>query len=92
VTGNQLSGITIISFCTAAALSGLDCTGIDIDPSPDGNEITNNLVVGNATVPFPDPSVDALRADLSWDGSGSNNCWSGNQFGTSVPASLPACY
>lgn len=92
VTGNQLSGISVISFCTASALSGLGCTGIDIDPSPDGNQIMNNLVVGNATVPFPDPTVDALRADLSWDGSGSNNCWSDNQFGTSVPASLPTCH
>ena len=92
VTGNQLAGITVLSLCTAAALSGGDCTGIDVDPSPDGNEITNNVVVGNATVPFPDPSVDALRADLSWDGSGSNNCWSGNKFGTSVPASLPTCH
>jgi parallel beta-helix repeat protein len=91
VTGNQLSGIALLSYCTAAALSGLGCTGLDIDPSPDGNQIVGNTVLGNATVPFPDPAVDSLRADLSWDGSGANNCWSGNRFGTSVPASRPAC-
>jgi parallel beta-helix repeat protein len=91
VTGNQLSGVTILSYCTAAALSGLGCTGIDVDPSPDGNQVVGNTVTGNATVPFPDPTVDALRADLSWDGSGSSNCWSGNRFGTSVPSPLPAC-
>jgi parallel beta-helix repeat protein len=91
VTENQLSGIAVLSFCTTAALSGLGCTGIDIDPFPDGNRIVGNTVTGNATVPFPDPAVDALRADLSWDGSGTNNCWSGNRFGTSVPSPLPAC-
>jgi parallel beta-helix repeat protein len=91
VTGNQLSGISMLSFCTAAALSGLGCSGIDIDPNPDGNRVVGNNVVNNGTVPFPDPTVDALRADLSWDGSGSNDCWSGNHFGTSVPSPLPAC-
>jgi len=72
-------------------LSGLGCTGIDVDPSPDGNQIVGNTVTGNGTVAFPDPTIDALRADLSWDGSGSGNCWSGNRFGTSVPSPLPSC-
>ena len=32
-----------------------------------------------------------IRADLVWDGSGSGNCWSANQFSTSVPPQLPGC-
>jgi parallel beta-helix repeat protein len=91
VTGNQLSGIATISFCTASLLSGASCTGIDVDPNPNGNQINNNTVTGNGSVPFPNPIVDALRADLSWDGSGTGNCWSGDRFGSSVPAPLPAC-
>jgi hypothetical protein len=78
----------MIELLTTAALSGLGCTGLDIDPNPDGNQIVGNTVAGNATVPFPDPVVDALWADLSWEGSGSNDCWSGNTFGRSVPSPL----
>jgi parallel beta-helix repeat protein len=91
VTGNQLSGVALIGFCTAAALSGQACTGIDVDPNPIGNETVGNTVIANGTVPFPDPTVDALRADLSSDGSGTGNCWSGNRFGSSAPPTLPAC-
>ena len=36
--------------------------------------------------------IDALRADLIWDGSGTGNCWSGNRFATSTPPELPACH
>jgi hypothetical protein len=50
-----------------------------------------NRVVGNGTVPTGFPPLDALLGDLIWDGSGTGNCWSHNQFNTSVPSPLPSC-
>lgn len=43
------------------------------------NLVTGNLARGNGV------------ADLSWDQTGPGNCWGGNNFGKSVPASLPVC-
>jgi parallel beta-helix repeat protein len=91
VTGNQFGGIAVVSFCLALALDGQPCTGLDIEPNPDGNRIVGNFVMANGTVPVPNPLLDALRADLVWDGSGIDNCWNANSFGTSVPPSLPVC-
>jgi parallel beta-helix repeat protein len=93
VTGNQFAGVGVISLCLGLALQGLGCNGLDIDPNPDFNRITGNVVTGNGTVPVPGP-LDAFRADLAWDGSGQGNCWKKNSFGTSVPpaAFLPACH
>jgi hypothetical protein len=75
----------------AFALQGLPCTGLDIEPNPDFNRIVRNLVLGNGDVPVGIPQLDALRADLGWDGSGKGNCWQGNIHATSVPAALPGC-
>lgn len=47
-------------------------------------------MLGNGTASLP-PPFDALAADLVWDGSGTDDCWSANQFTTSVPPQLPAC-
>lgn len=91
VTGNQYVGIGVVSFCLEAALLGLPCDGLDIEPQSDSNRVSENLVQGNGTVPLPDPLLDALRADLTWDGTGSGNCWKANAFGTSVPSLLPSC-
>ncbi|HWQ52744.1 MAG TPA: right-handed parallel beta-helix repeat-containing protein [Bryobacteraceae bacterium] len=43
------------------------------------NLVTGNLARANGV------------ADLFWDQTGPSNCWSGNNFGKSVPASLPLC-
>lgn len=91
VERNPFTGIALTSLCTGLALQGLPCDGLDIDPLPDRNRIVRNVVVGNGTVPVPDPTLDALRGDLSWDGTGSGNCWSRNRFSTSAPPSLPSC-
>ena len=91
VTGHHFAGIGVTSLCLAFALQGLPCEGLDVDPNPDGNRIVGNLVLGNGTVPLGVPPLDALRADLVWDGSGSDNCWRGNTYATSMPAALPAC-
>jgi parallel beta-helix repeat protein len=91
VTGNDFSGIVVSSFCIGAALLGQPCTGLDIDPDPDGNRVVGNVVLGNGMAPDPTSPVAAFAADLTWDGSGTGNCWSRNRFETSVPATLPAC-
>jgi parallel beta-helix repeat protein len=91
VTGNQFVGIGVISFCLEAALLGLPCDGLDIDPQSDSNRTFGNFVRGDGTVPLANPILDAFRADLAWDGTGAGNCWKANAFGTSVPLSLPTC-
>lgn len=91
VTGNQFAGIGVTSVCLAFALQGQPCDGLDIEPNPDGNRIVGNLVLGNGAVPVGIPALDALRADLVWDGTGTANCWQGDTFATSVPAALPGC-
>ncbi len=91
VHGNQFVGIGVVSLCTGFALAGTLCSGLDIDPDPDGNRIVGNTVTGNGTVPTGIPALDALRADLAWDGTGAGNCWKSNSFDTSVPPVLPAC-
>jgi parallel beta-helix repeat protein len=91
VTGNQFVGIGVASVCLAFALQGQACDGLDIEPNSDDNRIIGNLVLGNGSVPIGIPTLDALRADLVWDGTGTGNCWQGNAYATSVPAALPSC-
>ncbi len=64
---------------------------LDIEPNPDGNRIVGNLVLGNGGTPAGIPALDALRADLGWDGTGTGNCWLRNTFATSAPVELPGC-
>ena len=89
VTGNVFIGLGVGSTNVLAALSGAPGQPFpDIEPDPDLVQVRDNIVTGNGSfspVPFLPP------ADLLWDGSGTQNCWSGNTFGTSVPAMLPAC-
>jgi parallel beta-helix repeat protein len=91
VTGNQFVGIGVTSLCLAFALQGVACAGLDIDPNADTNRIVGNLVLDNGTVPVGIPPLDALRADIVWDGTGTGNCWQGNTYATSLPAALPSC-
>jgi parallel beta-helix repeat protein len=90
VTGNQFVGVGVSSFCLALSLLGESCDGLDIDPQPDGNRMVGNVVRENGTQPVPGP-LDAFRADLAWDGTGSGNCWKANASDTSVPPVLPPC-
>jgi parallel beta-helix repeat protein len=91
VEGNGFSGIAMSSLCLLLALQGSPCTGLDVDPDPNGNRIILNELEKNGTIPQTNAFFDSLRADLIWDSSGVGNCWSKNRFATSVPASLPAC-
>jgi len=92
VRGNQFAGIGVASLCLGFALQGDPeaCAGVDVDPNPDGNRISGNVVLNNGTAPTGTP-LDALLGDLVWDGSGAANCWSDNRFGSSVPSPLLAC-
>ncbi len=90
VSGNPFAGVTVVNLCLGLALQGAPCN-VDVDPFSDGTRVVGNAVRGNGTVPTGVPALDALRADLSWDGTGTGNCWSRNAFDTSAPAQLPAC-
>jgi len=89
VTGNAFIGLGVGSTLVLAALSGAPPEAFaDIEPNPDGVSVRDNVVTGNGAF-SPVPFLPA--ADLLWDGSGTENCWSGNTFGTSVPPELPGC-
>jgi parallel beta-helix repeat protein len=90
VSGNNSFGIALANYCLATNVPAPECAALDIEPNPDGNRILNNRVTGNGTAPDPRlPPVFAV--DLAWDTTGTDNCWSGNQAGTTFPTSLPAC-
>ncbi len=91
VARNPFAGIAVTSLCTGLALQGQGCGGLDVDPNSDGNRIVHNVAQGNGTSPTGVPQLDALEADLVWDGTGTGNCWSGNHYGASVPTLLPGC-
>jgi parallel beta-helix repeat protein len=90
VTGNHTTGIAVVSSVILGSLAGLPPEAFaDIEPNPDGTRIVSNTVTNNGTAPplgLPLPGVDLL-----WDGSGSDNCWSNNTYGSSYPAALPSC-
>jgi hypothetical protein len=93
VKRNGFVGLGVVSLCLGLALQGQPCTGLDVEPNPDGNRIVGNVVQGNGTVPLAGSPLDEFRADLLWDGIGQGNCWQLNAFTTSVPQALllPVC-
>lgn len=89
VTGHDFVGVGVASTAVLATLAGVPPAAIDVEPDPDGVRIRGNTVTGNgANAPpgFPFPGVDLL-----WDGSGTDDCWIGNHYGTSFPPRLPRC-
>jgi parallel beta-helix repeat protein len=90
VTGNGFVGIGVVS---TLILKELDPhlpkkLFAGYEPNPDGTKIENNIALGNG---FASPIASIPGVDLLWDGSGKNNCWSGNIYLTSVPLVLPEC-
>ena len=79
IRNNNFVGIATVSTLVLGALAGLPPEAFDdIEPNPDGTRVTNNLLINNGTsappgLPFP-------GVDLLWDGSGTDNCWSSNQY------------
>lgn len=85
VTGNEFVGIGVANTGLLADLTGVPID--DIEPFPDGVRVLDNDVTGNGgaqPIPTLPPGVDLL-----WDGTGSNTCWSGNTFATSLSLDLP---
>jgi Right handed beta helix region len=88
VHDNNSFGIAVANFCTGKPSEACSPPPSDIDIFADGNHIVSNNVTGNGS----DPAVDPIFAvDLAWDTTGTDNCWSGNTFGTSFPSDLPPC-
>ncbi|MEO8795925.1 MAG: parallel beta-helix domain-containing protein, partial [Daejeonella sp.] len=77
VKDNAFLGIGVFSVSTLAAIANIPQAAIDVEPNEDYVKITNNNLVHNGTgaAPLPFPPVD-----LIWDGMGTGNCWSGNNF------------
>ncbi len=89
VTGNQYTGIAVVS-------TGLLGPTPGIDPVSDHVKIVSNQVKENGLNPQPSAFPASFAADLLWLGpaigaTGTGNCWSNNQYGTSFPSDLPAC-
>jgi parallel beta-helix repeat protein len=85
VSGNHSAGIGVIQ--VPPTLAALDPR---IDPFPDHNRVSENVVLSNGS--NPDPKIAPFPpADLLWDGSGNGNCWSDNIYKTSFPEPLPVC-
>lgn len=99
VLGNNTFGIALSDFCTANQVPPDLCSEsvLGIDPSPNGNRIELNIVLGNGLNP------DSVRlppgipgADLLWTGVGTGNCWANNTSLINIwplsPQPLPACH
>ena len=92
VTGNNSFGIAVSNICVAQQLSDPECEAVsgDIDPDSDDNHIVHNVALGNGLA----SEVPPFAFDLTWDGTGTGNCWSNNVFGTAGPPPvlpLPSC-
>jgi parallel beta-helix repeat protein len=87
VTRNESGGIVVVQLPPDAA--ALDPR---IDPFPDQNSVRHNVALRNGG--HPDPKLLAIGlpgADLIWDFSGTDDCWTQNTFQTVFPGPLPAC-
>ena len=66
--------------------------GILITPSADSDPPMNNTVIGN-TIINSDFDEDGYGYDLAWDGTGADNCFSGNKFeGETGPPEIETLY
>jgi parallel beta-helix repeat protein len=93
VTNNDFTGIVVFSTLVLSVIAGVPPEVIlaDIEPNPDGNVITRNILRNNGSNPPVIPGLPLPGVDLLWDGSGTGNCWSKNVYTTSAPSPLPSC-
>ncbi len=93
VTNNDFTGIVVFSTLVLSVIAGVPPEVIlaDIEPNPDGNVITRNILRNNGSNPPVIPGLPLPGVDLLWDGSGTDNCWSKNVYATSAPSPLPSC-
>jgi parallel beta-helix repeat protein len=79
ISNNGFGGVVVASYCTGQAILGNDCGALGIDPDPENVQVLDNQLNGNGLNPPDDPLFADVAADLIWDGTGTGNCWSGNQ-------------
>ncbi len=91
VTGNDSFGVAVANFCLGTNTPPEICALLDIQPDSDDAHIIDNTVTGNGGNPDPIRLNPVFAVDLAWDTTGTGNCWSGNDFGTSFPDPLPPC-
>jgi len=91
VLGNNTFGIAVANFCVAQGIDPITCAALGIEPNSDDTHVLFNQVQGNGTNPDPRLISPFFAVDLAWDGTGTGNCWTGNNAGTSFPPALPAC-
>ena len=92
--GNNSFGIALSDTCTANQLPLQVCQALGIDPFPNGNEIEENVALGNGQSPDPVRLPPGSQGgDLIWTGLGHRNCWSENVslINISPILPLPAC-
>jgi parallel beta-helix repeat protein len=90
VTDNKVAENNSVGIALIQLLPALAVLDPRIDPFPDHNRISRNVVLSNGS--NPDPRIAPFPpSDLIWDFSGAGNCWRDNVFKTSFPSLLPNC-
>ncbi len=92
ISNNGFVGIIVANYCESPS----SCSNLDINPNPEHDRILNNEVTNNGTMPPANPIEAGLAADLIWDNTGTDNCWSGNTPTATAKVlgdgtTLPAC-
>ena len=89
VHDNNFTGIAVVSTTILGAIGGIPPEAFaTIEPNPDNVKVKDNIIKHNGTNP---PPLPLPGVDLLWDGSGTGNCWSSNNYTTSYPLQLPSC-
>jgi parallel beta-helix repeat protein len=86
VKHNKTTGIAVVDPCN---LKPSLCTGVKFESHPDNDTVDQNTVKQNGKKPAK--GYEAIAADLTWDTTGSGNCWGFNRYDTSFPKMLPPC-
>jgi parallel beta-helix repeat protein len=92
ISNNGFVGIIVANFCVSPS----SCGTLDINPDPEHVRILDNELTNNGSMPPANPIEGALAADLIWDNTGTDNCWSGNTSTATAKvlgggSTLPAC-
>jgi parallel beta-helix repeat protein len=101
IQGHDFTGLAITDYCVAVAGGPFDCAadpdispGFLADQEATNNRVRDNVITGNGTNANPEHPFSVFASDviLLTDGD-HGNCYSGNQFDTSVSliGVLPEC-
>ncbi|MFT3927089.1 MAG: right-handed parallel beta-helix repeat-containing protein [Myxococcales bacterium] len=101
VEGHDFTGIAVADYCVVVSGTPFDCS-VDPDMSPGfiadseatGNQVIDNIVVGNGQNPDPNHPFSVFASDMALLTAGDHgNCYSGNLYDTvfSLLGILPEC-